>query len=514
MNRQLGNFWFLILMLLAVNAVGQTNTVEEYKLVPFHGDSLWGYSNTQGEIVLEPRFDFAAPFELGLAQVQVGNEKQLINSIGEVITKENYQTLNVLDSSLVRMVVGRCGTGIINNNGDVIIPPEFSIISHCQDRLIGVKNGGYYFFDEKGTLLTTKLDYGTTSYGSVVTGFGTSNYGDAVIVFRDDKTGVLRYDGVEIIPPIFDWIPDFFDSPCIPVQKDGKWGVYDREGTAVIPLELDSIVDWYYKSGDCNTPMVAQKDNKYGIITKSGTQIVDFKYDEMREMRSYGVKEKIFLVRSDGKSGVIDSVGNILVPLEMDIGAPRAVELNRMGEEQDRRFLIRVDGLIGVIDLDEGVLLHPKYSNLGKFTGGIAQVWNGGKIGFIDSSWNEVLPPQYDRVNQAQNGLIQVYIDKKVGLLDSQYRELLPPVYDRIERFKNGFAKVHQNGKVGYVSEGGVEVIKCKYDVLGEVENGLAAVYSNNRNSSSAIPGFGHRVMPIGYVGVNGIEYFDPSWID
>ena len=511
--RKLVTFISAITILIATKGFAQTSVSDiNHTLIPYHADSLWGYATLDGTISIKPQFETASLFQFGIAQVKFNKENYVIDSKGEMTFKNTYRGLTILDSNLIRVSINLCdtGTGVVNAKGDIVIPTEYARIAYFKDRLIGVVRDSYYFFDKKGNLLTVKSGYDKTGLGNLISGFGETVYGDAVKVFRNGKTGALRYDGVEIIPPIYDFMSDYCSNQCIVVHKDGKWGVYDREGNLKIPVELDSIVQGNYAHGDCDGIIIAATKNKYGLLTRSGKRNTPMKYDEIRKIHPYGINYPLYFVRIGDKSGIIDSIGEFIVPLIMEIGKPELFELQqRSGQE----FQVRADGMTGVMDLKKGLLLQPKYSSIGNFDNGKAQVWLNQKIGLIDTNWVEILAPKYDRINYLYDGTIQVHLDGKLGIIDANGKELAAPIYDQIGQYENGYANVEKGGKQGVIDKNGKEVIACKYDRLGQLENGLVPVFSNNTGNSSrpAYPGM-NRIA--GYVGINSQEYFSPKWAE
>lgn len=47
-------------------------------------DDMFGYINKKGEFLIEPQFDYAAPFYNGLANVSIDSESVVINKKGEI----------------------------------------------------------------------------------------------------------------------------------------------------------------------------------------------------------------------------------------------------------------------------------------------------------------------------------------------------------------------------------------------------------------------------------------------
>ena len=50
----------------------------------------WGYINQEGEIVINPQFDFASFFSEGLARVVIGGKNGYINQEGEIVINPQF----------------------------------------------------------------------------------------------------------------------------------------------------------------------------------------------------------------------------------------------------------------------------------------------------------------------------------------------------------------------------------------------------------------------------------------
>lgn len=54
-------------------------------------DSLYGYINTKGEVVIKPQFENAAQFSEGLAYFEKGGKYGFINLKGEIVIQPVYE---------------------------------------------------------------------------------------------------------------------------------------------------------------------------------------------------------------------------------------------------------------------------------------------------------------------------------------------------------------------------------------------------------------------------------------
>ncbi|MGO7719099.1 WG repeat-containing protein, partial [Rhizobium johnstonii] len=53
-------------------------------------NGLFGYINTEGKVVIEPRFDLAGPFHDGFAEILVGKHTGVVAETGKVVLEPQF----------------------------------------------------------------------------------------------------------------------------------------------------------------------------------------------------------------------------------------------------------------------------------------------------------------------------------------------------------------------------------------------------------------------------------------
>ena len=121
-------------------------------------------------------------------------------------------------------------------------------------------------------------------------------------VFEENgKRGLRHPSGYVVVPPLFDDIAEQYDALgkrwgptfAVPVIRDGKYALY------VMGRPQDQ---------DFQKEPLTERE-KYGKL------VTEFEYDNMYKF--FGTPG-FFIVEKDGKKGVLDSRGNIIVPIEQD----------------------------------------------------------------------------------------------------------------------------------------------------------------------------------------------------
>ena len=121
-------------------------------------------------------------------------------------------------------------------------------------------------------------------------------------VFEENgKRGLRHPSGYVVVPPLFDDIAEQYDALgkrwgptfAVPVIREGKYALY------VMGRPQDQEFQ--------EEPLTERE--------KCGKLVTEFEYDNMYKF--FGAHD-FFIVEKDGKKGVLDSGGNIIVPIEQD----------------------------------------------------------------------------------------------------------------------------------------------------------------------------------------------------
>lgn len=174
-----------------LNALKQT-TAELEPLdnlpVPFQESGKWGYETRTGEVVIQAQFNSAQKFSEGLARVGLGDQVGYIDQTGKIVIQPNYlwggkfceglaRVRNVkktygyinkqgnpinkkfLDGALdfcegVAPVMINNKWGYMNQNGEIVIEPQFDEAEKFDNGLARVRNGWQsHTIDKAGNLI-------------------------------------------------------------------------------------------------------------------------------------------------------------------------------------------------------------------------------------------------------------------------------------------------------------------------------------------------------------------------
>jgi len=137
--------------------------------------------------------------------------------------------------------------------------------------------------------------------------------------------------------------------------------------------------------------------------------------------------------------------------------------------QEERLFPIKQDGKWGLIDRRGKIVVRPQFEKINFWSEGLTGVEINKKWGFIDRSGRVVIPAEFEWVGMFSEGLAIVSLNGKRGYINKKGEIVVPPKYYAVDEFHEGLATVWPNEKeYGYIDKRGKEVIapKLPYTVL------------------------------------------------
>ncbi|MCT4617837.1 MAG: WG repeat-containing protein [Marinisporobacter sp.] len=145
--------------------------------------------------------------------------------------------------------------GVINDKNQIIIPFSKQTIKYINNHFVIKKNGRISILDKESKLIanTNYTDINEFSY------FDLKN---CIIVYLDDKEGIVNMEGDTIIEPKYDQMSVYDDNNILVKLKD-KWGVVNTKGQLLIPVEYDCIEVICNKDKSVNTLFLFKEHKSY-----------------------------------------------------------------------------------------------------------------------------------------------------------------------------------------------------------------------------------------------------------
>ena len=212
------------------------------------------------------------------------------------IKPKKYSDLFFIDNDLIAGKGNNKKYVIVNTNGDIAIPFEYSSVDRFEDGFALVKdNKNMFFINKKGVNVFDKVFEDADSFSDGL-----------APVKKDGLWGFIDKTGNMVIKNQFNQVNSFNESLAA-VEKNNKWGLIDNMGNIAIDFQYDSINDFHESFA------AVEKDGKWGFIDKSGKIVADIQFDEVRNF-----SEGFAAVMKKDKWGFIDKSGKIRIALQYD----------------------------------------------------------------------------------------------------------------------------------------------------------------------------------------------------
>lgn len=242
----------------------------------------YGYIDRDGNVVIEPQFDYAYPFTAGRGRIFTGSLSSYgspdeglygyIDETGKIVIPEIYQTASDFSENGLAVVCKNGKYGVIDTNGNPVIDFSYDyIVAFNSTNTFKAFNGTLndYGSPESGTYHILRED-GTEIFSG---GFGVVyGYEWYYEVKKNDKYALFSLDGAQLT----DYAYDYFSAEAetiIGFKNDGYYGYMDLSGNVLIPATYDGIGTFV------DGKAIVKKNGKYYLIDESGTTLVTYKAD-------------------------------------------------------------------------------------------------------------------------------------------------------------------------------------------------------------------------------------------
>jgi hypothetical protein len=197
----------------------------------------WGYIDKIGKVVIEPQFDAAEDFRNGVARVGFATLKgKLLSMVADVGLECDYKFIDrtgkfVPEPSPLHYATGEPGelipfrkgdvAGYLNAKGEVVIQPQFQVASAFSEGLACVcKEGLFGYIDTRGEwVIPPRFQYANDF-----------SAGLAGVPLGENGWGFIDRTGKEVIPGKFAWVYGGFRHGVAEVAFDCKRGYINKKG--------------------------------------------------------------------------------------------------------------------------------------------------------------------------------------------------------------------------------------------------------------------------------------------
>lgn len=350
-------------------------------------DGLYGFIHgTTFEEIVPIQADLITCFKDGIASMKINNEWILIDSLGQVYTKDRYKNTKLLDNGFAQ--VEKDGKyGVIDEKGKYVVPIMYDemkfIVQHANNYFIGVKKNGKY--------------------------------------------GIINLKNELLYPFIFETCVELSVHVNIPQNRQN--GFY-----AFLSITNRRTIEYYYLNFDPTKDLLKLQANPtkgfkiissncssnpygkcVGVVNWDGNTIIPKNFTNIKEL-----KYNTFEVYSSKGAGLMDTLGRTLIP-------PIYAYMYELGRDSTLLQVGRHSGTWGL------------YTRSGKM---IADTIYGG----FEEPINGLIPFYADMHFRVENNQ-WVHDEKKIGFMDRNGRIIIEPYYDQI--YKDSPKKGHIQLKYG-----------------------------------------------------------------
>ena len=469
-------------------------------------DRLLGLMDTNGKLVLVPKYDEIQPFGRDQFRVNFRGRWGIVDRRDELAIPFAYNYIAPLKGSVAIVIRGR-KLGVINQFGEVIVPVEYKRIVP-ENQLIKAYQGEAltaYHIDQNGRLLDEQnfqrhFTIAIGKDGQEDSGFFESQYQLEHFEWfyspSADKWGLRRLDDGSIqLEPTFDEVEVLKDLGFT-VVGIAKPGIVDFERTSYrfelvyglvnneVGLPVTEIDLWDIRLSDFDEGLPLARcvfsNGRHGLINRIGKIVRrDFAYIGRYSDGLARVSMRGRLSGTIGeKSRGLERLGNYLASHLSSNYMLDYTQYDRQFEQE--AMLICEDCQWGYVDTLGQMIIDPQFSFARDFVNEVGIVECQGKWGMVGKKAELLIPCHYDQVDfleNTDNRIIRIYKqDEKYGLIDTLGQMTVSLQYDEIGSFSEGRLAVRRNGMWGFVDRHGLEVIPCRFRAVSNFSEGLAAV--------------------------------------
>lgn len=361
---------------------------------------------------------------------------------GTVFVEPKYRYVGQFTDGFCVVYNDNMKCGIINRAGIEVVPTENDETTLPKEGMIRVRKGNLWgFYDTTGRKV---IDYQYRTESDFSEGLAVINVDiDSMTV----KYGYINKNNEIVIPARYEFAMTFFEGLAV-IKDYDRYGMIDRNGKEVMPCKyigLSGMIDGRCFAFDAETELAAMFD-------KNMKQLTDFKYNEIQFYN-----EGFYTARIGNQFTYLDKKGR---------------ECFGMYEELSGFFdgysMVKKDGKYGIINRKGKIILPIEYDNSGWrtmeyiFSENLAMVEKDGKYGFVNKRGKIVIPIIYESAYHCTEGLIPVEKNGVWGYIDKEGNEVGPFEFMMASYFTWGRAEVVYNNETYKINTDGECVKNCK----------------------------------------------------
>lgn len=287
-------------------------------------------------------------------------------------------------------------------------------------------------------------------------------------IYTNEKWGVINSSGEIIIEPTYkeaiiipnnkedifictydvDYTNSTYKTKVINSKKKELFTNYEQ----LQPLEnYDKNNNIWYEEN----VLKVQKDGKYGLINFKGKVILPIEYDEITTIK--GIQNSI-IVKKDNQLGLCNKEGKIIIE-------PKYNEIKALSEDYKLGYIVtNKEQKQGIISIDKKQILEEKYEEIKPITGnGMYVVKENGVLKLIEETGITLIENKFDDVTQLNTNQVVFIKNNKVGVMNLEGTEIIPAQYQEIKYTTKEYYIAKKDNKYGIIKENNETVKPFEY---------------------------------------------------
>lgn len=405
----------LLILIISTNVFGQKKVGNDVFKMEFLriSDNIQGdQNNYYSDLVERSMFSKKDSLNYGF-----------LNSKGKTVIKAEYTYASDFFNGKSNIIVDSI-PGILFKDGNKKMFPEFNATYWYKDDLgLAIKDKKYGFINKNGEIIIPLVYEDAFPF-----------YNGYASIKENDKWNYLNKEGKIIFSDslIFSYKP-IIDNKAIfmisgnEVEKRKRMHSEDRNGSQTFAEYLNQIKNIQLKEG---------------LIDINGKVIIEPIYDEISGYFINGFMR----VRNNGKAGIINEKGEIVIPIEYD----------NVLDFKNGMFTAEKSNSWGIIDVGNNTIIPFEYRRIRHFENDLALITKKG-TGYINKEKEIVIEPQnsFNLSGDFYNGLALVKKDKKFGFINKENKIVIPIIYDNALPFKGKKTIVQKDGISFFINHKG-----------------------------------------------------------
>ena len=262
----------------------------------FRENGFYGIKNSWGEVTVPPRYDDIT--QVGWEPIYIVKDRYgyfLMHESGRIYSRQ-YRYMQRLSGSddLIEVQCDRYlgDYGLIDYNGNQILPCKYNYIEYLNDEYIVANYKGYegVIDFQDNIIIPFKYD-------------NIAEYDYYLLEVRlGNKYGLINYYDEVILDIVYS---DLFaiDDDIVAVKANGARGAMKLDHTQIIPVQYKNVSE--FKNDYIRTKTT---NNFYGLYSKTGKRLLADKYNKIELKNGY------FIVKEGKLYGLVNTQGAVLTP--------------------------------------------------------------------------------------------------------------------------------------------------------------------------------------------------------